>query len=385
MARKRRDLTAPAWALACVLVLLSAGLALWVWQPDHGYPPEEEKPSEEPQWEVGPEGLRAFADSAAVRATHALISLGVPRYEVELYRLAENRASAMRWEVRSGVPGALPLAVCNLELTRLARRLAGEVIEAREDLSGSSLSMLLGLRGERTVLVTLRRKPDLARTTGRIAIIVDDFGHQDPALISGFCSLKQPVTLSVFPWHENAIRIAEQAAAAGHGVMVHLPMEPIDYPNRDPGPDAIFEGDSEERIRMLTRKALTAVPHARGMNNHMGSRVTESREAIREVLREVRSLGFFYIDSMTSPRSVAYQVAQEMGVASRRNAAFLDLRENERAVGAELKALAVRARLEGTAVAIGHAKETTLAVLERELPELAAEGFVFVKVEEAVR
>jgi hypothetical protein len=334
---------------------------------------------------VGPEGLRAFADSAAVRATHALISLGVPRYEVELYRLAENRASAMRWEVRSGVPGALPLAVCNLELTRLARRLAGEVIEAREDLSGSSLSMLLGLRGERTVLVTLRRKPDLARTTGRIAIIVDDFGHQDPALISGFCSLKQPVTLSVFPWHENAIRIAEQAAAAGHGVMVHLPMEPIDYPNRDPGPDAIFEGDSEERIRMLTRKALTAVPHARGMNNHMGSRVTESREAIREVLREVRSLGFFYIDSMTSPRSVAYQVAQEMGVASRRNAAFLDLRENERAVGAELKALAVRARLEGTAVAIGHAKETTLAVLERELPELAAEGFVFVKVEEAVR
>ena len=136
---------------------------------------------------------------------------------------------------------------------------------------------------------------------------------------------------------------------------------------------------------MLTRKALTAVPHARGMNNHMGSRVTESREAIREVLREVRSLGFFYIDSMTSPRSVAYQVAQEMGVASRRNAAFLDLRENERAVGAELKALAVRARLEGTAVAIGHAKETTLAVLERELPELAAEGFVFVKVEEAVR
>jgi hypothetical protein len=40
MARKRRDLTAPAWALACVLVLLSAGLALWVWQPDHGYPPE---------------------------------------------------------------------------------------------------------------------------------------------------------------------------------------------------------------------------------------------------------------------------------------------------------------------------------------------------------
>ena len=385
MARKRRDLTAPAWALACVLVLLSAGLALWVWQPDHDYPLDEEPVAEAPQWEKGPDGLRAFADSAAAQAAQALIGLGVPRYEVELRRLPENQASAMRWEVRAGIPGALPLAVCNLELTRLARRLAGEVIEAREDLSGAWLSMLLGLRGERTVLLTLRRKPDLARTTGRIAIIVDDFGHQDPALISGFCALKQPVTLSVFPWHENAIRIAEEAATAGHGVMVHLPMEPIDYPNRDPGTDAIFEGDSQERIRSLTRKALTAVPHARGMNNHMGSRVTESRAAIGDVLREVRSLGFFYVDSMTSPRSVAYQVAQEMGVASRRNVAFLDLKENEGAVEAQLRALAVRARLEGTVVAIGHAKEATLAVLERELPELATEGFEFVKVEEAVR
>ena len=384
MARKRRDLTAPAWALACVLVLLSAGLALWVWQPDSDYPIDE-KPTEAPQWESGPDGLRAFADSAAAQAAQALIGLGVPRYEVELRRLPENRASAMRWEVRSGIPGALPLAVCNLELTRLVRRLAGEVIEAREDLSGAWLSMLLGLRGERTVLLTLRRNLDLARTTGRIAIIVDDFGHQDPTLVSRFCALKQPVTLSVFPWHENAIRIAEQAAAAGHGVMVHLPMEPIDYPNRDPGADAIFEGDSEERIRSQTRKALAAVPHARGMNNHMGSRVTESREAIGEVLREVRSLGFFYVDSMTSPRSVAYQVAQEMGVPSRRNAAFLDLKEDEGSVGAALRALAVRARLEGTVVAIGHAKETTLAVLERELPELAREGFEFVRVEEAVR
>ena len=91
------------------------------------------------------------------------------------------------------------------------------------------------------------------------------------------------------------------------------------------------------------------------------------------------------MDSVTSPRSIAYDVAQEMGVASGRNALFLDLKEDEAAVERALVRLGEHARREGTAIGIGHAKPRTLAVLERLLPELAREGFVFVRAEDAVR
>ena len=383
MARKRRDFPVPVWAVACALILLAGGLAVWVWglrssEPTYGQ-------EEETTWTAGPEDVEAFADSVAFQATRVLAGLGVPEPSIDVVRLPEHPGSKMRWEVRSEIPGSLPLSVCNLGLARVVRRLGGEVLDARVDLTRSRLSMLVGLSGERVDLISLRRNPDLARTTGRIAIIVDDVGSQEDALIERFCGLEQPVTLSIFPGTERGPWIARQAVSHGHGVMIHLPMEPIDYPNRDPGRDAIFADYPAERIQELTRRAVRSVPHARGINNHMGSRVTEDREAVASVLRILHRQQMFFVDSVTSPRSIAYDVAQEMGVATGRNALFLDLKEDEAAVERALVRLGEHARREGTAIGIGHAKPRTLAVLERVLPELAREGFVFVRAEDAVR
>lgn len=381
MARKRRDPAAYIRVVACVLVLLVGGLLVRDWlssvETTKQLAVEEVRPavSRDPA---------VFADSVASQASEALVDLGVPRNEIAIRRLPEDRDS-VRWEVRSDVPGDLPLAVCNLELTRLSRRLGGEVIEGREDGSGARLLVFLGMGGERTNRVVLHQKPGLARTTGRIAIVVDDVGYQDRDLVEGFIALKQRVTLSIFPGYENTAWIAERAVAAGHGVMVHLPMEPIDYPEQDPGPGAIFAEYPEETIRALTRKALASVPHARGVNNHMGSRVTEDRYAIGCVLKEVYSQGFYFVDSVTSPRSVACDVAREVGVPCRRNTLFLDHNEEEVVVEQALGTLAKLARRKGTVIGIGHARPATLAVLQRELTELEQQGFVFVKAEEVVR
>ncbi|MDA0748405.1 MAG: divergent polysaccharide deacetylase family protein [bacterium] len=390
MARKRRHMPVPVWAVAGVLVVLAGALAVWVWGsstqssspsgPFEPYNVVQEKP-----WRARPGDLVAFADSVTVQAAEVLTGLGVPVQVVQIRRLPENRGSAMRWEVRSAVPGELPLAVCNLELSRLVQRLGGEVLEAKESLTGDQLSMLLGLSGKGTTLVTLRKNPKLARAAGRIAIIVDDFGYQDPALIEGFCALKQKLTLSIFPGFEQTPWIAERAVAGGHGVMVHMPMEPIDYPYRDPGEGAIFVEYPEEKIRGLVRKALAAVPHARGLNNHMGSRVTEDRVAIGAVLKEVYQYGFFFVDSVTSPKSVAYALAQEMKMSSGKNTMFLDLEDSKVAVEAALERLGRRARTEGTVIGIGHAKPATLAAFQEMLPELQERGIRFITAEEAVR
>lgn len=381
MAREQRSAV---WWIALGIVLVAAGIAAYFFQPQ----PRVYTPlviEETPQWKAGPEDIDAFADTMAARAKAALIGLGVPAEAIQAARLPEAERDSLRWQIRADVPDVLPLSVCNLTLTRLADQLGGAVLDGSEDRTGKALSLLVGINGEQTTLIALKKSAKLDRTTGRIAIVIDDFGYQDQALIQAFCDLPQPITFSIFPGERHTAWTAQRATEKNHGVMVHLPMEPVGYPEHNPGPDAIFVDDAPEKIAALTQNALAAVPHARGMNNHMGSRVTQNAAAMKVVLQIVKQRDFFFVDSRTSPQSVAYAIAREMGIRSGRGALFLDLAADEGAIAKQLYALAARARQEGAAIGIGHAKRETLRTLQRVLPALEEQGFAFVLAEELVK
>ena len=385
MARKRRSLRL--WVVPCVIIiLLAGGLAVYFWLPQsYFWRPQSVEyalPAEEaPRWKAGPDDIVAFADTMVVQAKDVLIGLGVPPEMIKEVRLSKGE---VRWEVKSKVPDALSLALCNLSLTHLAHQLGGAVIEGSEDRQGNVLWLRVGLNDKQTNLFRLEKNKELERLAGRIAIVIDDFGYQDQNLILSFCELPQPITFSIFPGEKHTAWIAQQAIEKNHGVIVHLPMEPIGYPARDPGANAILSDYAPEKIAELTQDAFASVPNAKGMNNHMGSRVTQNFEAMKAVLRVVKRWNFFFIDSVTSPQSVAYAIARDMGIPSGRNAMFLDIVEDEDAVVKRLYSLATRARHEGTAIGIGHAKPNTLHALQRMLPELTEQGFVFVLAEEAV-
>ena len=394
MARKRRSIRLRVVVVPCVIIIsLAGGLAAYFWVPQSYFwrlrsyfwrPQSVEytlSVEETTRWKAGPEDIVAFADTMAVQAKDVLIGLGVPPEMIKEVRLSKGE---VRWEVQSKVPDALPLAVCNLSLSHLAHQLGGMVIEGSEDRQGNVLWLRVGLNDRQTNLFRLEQSEELERLAGRIAIVIDDFGYQDQNLILSFCELPQPITFSIFPGEKHTAWIAQQAIEKNHGVMVHLPMEPIDYPARDPGPNAIFSDYAPEKIAELTQDALASVPYAKGMNNHMGSRVTQNFEAMKAVLRVVKRWNFFFIDSVTSPQSVAYAIARDMGIPSDRKALFLDIVEDETEVVKRLYRLAARARHEGTAIGIGHAKPNTLQALQRMLPELVEQGFVFVLAEEAV-
>ena len=357
MARKRRSFRL--WVVPCVIIISLAGvLAAYFWLPRSYFlrPQLVEYPllaEETPGWKAGPEDIVAFADTMVVQAKDVLIGLGVPPEVIKEVRLSKGE---VRWEVQLKVPDALPLAVCNLSLTHLAHQLGGVVIEGSEDRQGNELWLRVGLNDKQTNLFRLEQTKELERLAGRIAIVIDDFGYQEQDLILSFCELPQPITFSIFPGEKHTTWIAQQAIEKNHGVMVHLPMEPIDYPARDPGPNAIFLDYAPEKIAELTQNALSSVPYAKGINNHMGSRLTQNFEAMKAVLQVVQRWNFFFIDSVTSPQSVAYAIAQNMGIPSGRNALFLDIVEDEDAVVKRLYRLAAHARHEGTAIGIGACK-----------------------------
>jgi polysaccharide deacetylase 2 family uncharacterized protein YibQ len=201
----------------------------------------------------------------------------------------------------------------------------------------------------------------------RIAIIIDDLGY---ALDSGRSALTLPgaLTYSFLPHTPYARRLAEQAHATGREVMLHLPMEAIDKVPMGPGGLAL--NMDEEEFASTLRSDLGAIPHVAGVNNHMGSRLTRDPDAMQRVMASLRERGLYFVDSRTTKETVAELMAGESGVATARRHVFLDVDPSRKGVRGQFQRLLTLARQQGAALAIGHPRGATLAVLTQELPRL---------------
>lgn len=214
---------------------------------------------------------------------------------------------------------------------------------------------------------------------GKVAIIVDDLGrslNQAKQLLA----ISQPVTFAILAIEPHAAEVARMAHAAGREVMLHAPMEPQGFPVVDPGDDALLVSQTDEALRGKLQELLGRVPHARGINNHMGSRFTEDERAMAAVMAELREHGLFFVDSLTSGQSVGAAAARQAGVPVVRRDVFLDNVAEVEPIIREIRRLAEKARRNGEAVGICHPYPETLQALRQELPRLAVQGIEFVRV-----
>ena len=226
------------------------------------------------------------------------------------------------------------------------------------------------------------RSPAVAPTSSiapsgraRLALIVDDCG-QWLHIEEGYIALPIPLTLAILPQVRYSTRIADEAHAAGKGVMLHLPMQPIAA--LDPGPGKIMVSMNDETIEAQTARDIDAIPYAEGANNHEGSRATSDPRVMAAVMRVFKRRGLFFIDSRTIATTVAQRTAQEYGVPNAARDVFLDDRNTVPAVEAQLRLAAQIALKRGSAIAIGHPRPATLAAVRALYPELEREGITFV-------
>lgn len=216
---------------------------------------------------------------------------------------------------------------------------------------------------------------------GKVAIIVDDLGR-DLNQAKQLLELRQPVTFAILAIEPHATEVARMAHAAGREVMLHVPMEPQGFPIIDPGDDALLVNQSDDELRNQLQALLSRVPHAAGINNHMGSRFTEDARGMAVIMAELHRHGMFFVDSMTSGNSTGMETARQAGVPSLRRNVFLDNVAEVEAIVQEIRRLAEKAKHNGGAVGICHPYPETLRALQRELPKLAEQGVEFVKVAE---
>ena len=209
-----------------------------------------------------------------------------------------------------------------------------------------------------------------------VAIVIDDLGvHVKNAART--IALPGPLTLSFMSYAQNLQAQTETARAAGHELMLHLPMEPQDR-TEDPGPNVLLTRlPVEENLRRL-RWALGRFEGYIGVNNHMGSRFTRDEEGMALVMNELSSQGLMFLDSRTAHGSVSGPLARRYGVPFVGRDVFLDNVPIADDVRTRLDELEAIAQQFGRAVGIAHPHKGTIEALEAWLPSLSARGFTLV-------
>lgn len=206
-----------------------------------------------------------------------------------------------------------------------------------------------------------------------LALIIDDLG-QNPARDERVLALPGPVALAILPDTRHASTLSQRAHAAGKTVILHLPMAPAG------GPYSWRQDLPTEELQRRLDEALAAVPHASGLNNHMGSQMTDQQQPMTALMTTLQERHLFFLDSRTNPRTVAAATAQHIGLASLSRDIFLDDDPSPAAVARQYADALELARKQGSVVIIGHPHRTTLEVLERELPRLDEEGITWVDI-----
>jgi polysaccharide deacetylase 2 family uncharacterized protein YibQ len=225
--------------------------------------------------------------------------------------------------------------------------------------------------------------PTVKVARARLAIIIDDAG-QWLQTERAFIALPIPLTLAVLPDVRYTRTIARDAMLSGKGVMLHLPMQPIS--NLNPGPGKITTQMNDAQIVAQVNADLADVPFVQGVNNHEGSKATADPRVMRDVADAVEQHGhLFFVDSLTSPDSIAAATTSAAGIPTLRRNVFLDDVANVRYIEGQLGEAASLARADGEAIAIGHPRPTTLEALEAMIPRIEAEGVRFVLVRDLLQ
>lgn len=223
----------------------------------------------------------------------------------------------------------------------------------------------------------------VAQSKPALAIIIDDIGYQ---LANGRQAVQLPgaVTCAFLPHTPHSRELAAKAYDNGKELMVHLPMQAT--VGKRLGPGGLTLNMPETQFKRTALQSIASIPHASGVNNHMGSLLTRHPGAMDWLMALIKEQGdLYFVDSRTAEKSVAEQSANEIGIPVTHRDIFLDNVRDINAIKKQFRLAVKVAKRKGTAVAIGHPYPETMAVLKEELAQLEAQGIQLVPVSELIQ
>jgi len=220
--------------------------------------------------------------------------------------------------------------------------------------------------------------------SGQLAIIIDDMGTTLQEARS-LANIGVPLTFSIIPGLNRYREVEAFAASSGIETMIHIPMQSKEWPGRRLESNGLLVSMSDSDIAERMEGFVRSLPKAAGANNHTGSEFTEHEDKMRAVLETLKGRGLYFVDSVTSPKTVGVRLAKELGLKSGRRQVFLDNEQDGTYILGQLNQAVRLAKRTGSAIAICHPHPVTIRTLEAALPGLAKQGITFVPVSRLMR
>ena len=206
----------------------------------------------------------------------------------------------------------------------------------------------------------------------KVAIIIDDLGY-DKKLAGKLSDLDPRLTFSILPYSPFRASIAKLSKNKGLEIMLHLPMEPVEYPAINPGPGTLLTSMTPDQLIRQLKSNLKAVPYIKGVNNHMGSKMTAESSQMYQIFSILKKRDLFFIDSRTTAQTLCKPSARLFQIPFAQRDVFLDHQQDPQFIRKQIRGLIQIARYRGYAVGIGHPHVITYEVLREMLPNLRKE------------
>jgi polysaccharide deacetylase 2 family uncharacterized protein YibQ len=226
------------------------------------------------------------------------------------------------------------------------------------------------------LLSNLLVSPLISAKTLQVAIIIDDIGYRKSDLQA--LELPGNISYAILPRTPYGRSLALRAKAKSNDVILHIPMEAQN--GKKLGPGALTSQMNEANIRQQLSDAFAEVPFALGINNHMGSKLTELYKPMAWTMKFLKERNLIFIDSMTSRSSQAEQVAKSFGVPSLHRHIFLDNQLQHSYISGQFSKLILAAKKHQPVIAIAHPHPETIRSLLRLLPLLAENNIELVPI-----
>jgi uncharacterized protein len=205
-----------------------------------------------------------------------------------------------------------------------------------------------------------------------VALIIDDLGY-DKKIAEKFLELNVNLTFSILPYSPLQNEIARMASSKGLEIMLHLPMEPLEYPEVNPGPGTLLSSMSPDELIRQLEDDLNTLPDIKGVNNHMGSKLTAESTQMYQIFSILKQRGLFFIDSRTTSVSMGKPSARLFQIPFAERDVFIDHYVKPNFIRKQIRQLIHIARQNGAAVGILHPHSTTYQILHEMLPDLQSQ------------
>lgn len=220
-----------------------------------------------------------------------------------------------------------------------------------------------------------------AQNTASLSIIIDDLGNSR----NDFEAFKLPtqISFSILPFTPQAKKIAHQAHQQGRIILAHIPMQ-AKKDNNKLGKGALMLDMSETEFKTQLLKSLDYFPNAQGINNHMGSTLTELKIPMRWTMEVLQQKGLFFLDSRTTANTIAQSTAKSLNIKNFRRHVFLDNIKTHQAMDKQFQQAINLSKKYGKVIIIAHPYPETIQYLYQKISDKQTKDFTLIELNQSV-